>query len=245
MLNLLRFNTRRDPILPYTTDLHSHILPGVDDGAPDLNTSMELIWRMSTWGIRRIIATPHVARHTFENTPDELDRALVGVIDEARRRNVDVELSRSAEYRIDDLLRRHLAEGTVTPFPCRFILVENSFTQEPASLDDFLYELKVGGYRPILAHPERYNYYWRYNRQKYGALYRSGTFLQINVLSLAGYYGREEKEAAEWLVGNGYVDFLGTDLHSHRQADAIEAYISTGRFEKIASKLTLLNDTSF
>lgn len=170
---------------------------------------------------------------------------LCRLIDEVSRHNIDIDIARSAEYRIDSLLRQHLDEGIITPFPGNFLLVENSFTQEPPELDKFLYSLKLSGYRPILAHPERYTYYWKYNPKRYGALYRSGTFMQVNLLSLAGFYGKEEKKAAEWLVDRGYVDFLGTDLHSHRHADAIEAYISTSRFEKIASKLTLLNDTSF
>lgn len=245
MFNFLHFNKRREPRLPYTTDIHCHILPGVDDGSPNIGTSVELIERMKHWGLKRIIATPHVTCRTFENTPDTLDRALVQLIDALQHRNIEIEIARSAEYRIDPLLRKQLDEGIVTPFPGNFLLVENSFAQEPPELDEFLYNLKLTGYRPILAHPERYTYYWKYNPKKYGTLYRSGTFLQVNLLSLAGFYGKEDKKAAEWLVDRGYVDFLGTDLHSHRQADAIEAYITTSRFEKIASKLTLLNDTSF
>lgn len=94
-----------------------------------------------------------------------------------------------------------LTEGIITPFPGNFLLVENSFTQEPPELDEFLYSLKLTGYRPILAHPERYTYYWKYNPTKYGALYRSGTFMQVNLLSLAGFYGKEEKKqpSGSWI----------------------------------------------
>lgn len=227
--------------------MHCHVVPGVDDGSPDAATSADLVERMASWGITRIIATPHVTGGTFENTPDILDPALEELTTELRRRSSGVEVTRSAEFRIDALLRRLLDLGTVTPFPGNYLLVENSYHQEPPGLLDFLQGLRARGYRLILAHPERYLYYWRYNRQRYGEIYRSGIYLQVNVLSLAGYYGREERSAAEWLVEKGYVDFLGTDLHNHSHADAIEAYLASKAYARLAGgdALRLLNDRAF
>lgn len=146
--------------LPFRTDIHCHILPGVDDGSPDVETSVELVKRMRNWGLDRIIATPHITEATFPNTPDVLDPALHELEDALKNAGVDVELSRASENRIDDFFRSELAAGQITTFPNRYILVENSFIQEPWQLDQFLFDLKIQGYNPIMAHPERFHYYF-------------------------------------------------------------------------------------
>ena len=128
--------------LPFRTDIHCHILPGVDDGSPDVETSVELVKRMRNWGLDRIIATPHITEATFPNTPDVLDPALHELEDALKNAGVDVDLSRASENRIDDFFRAELAAGQITTFPNRYILVENSFIQEPWQLDQFLFDLK-------------------------------------------------------------------------------------------------------
>ncbi|MDE5988839.1 MAG: hypothetical protein K2H17_05535 [Duncaniella sp.] len=213
--------------LPFATDIHCHILPGVDDGSPDAQTSAELVERMRSWGISRIIATPHITEGTFENTPEDLDAALESLKAELEKRNIDMPLSRASENRIDDYFRCQLTAGNITPYPNNYILVENSFIQEPWQLDQFLFDLKLKGYRPILAHPERFFYYFEEHPNRYDELHRAGNLFQINVLSLAGAYTKKEKKTAEKLIEKGYVDFLGTDLHNHRHADTIEAYLSS------------------
>lgn len=244
MLNF--FKKKSEPAeLCFHTDIHCHILPGVDDGSPDVATSAELVERMASWGLKRIIATPHVTQETFENTPDILDPALEELHTELQRRGIDIELSRSAEYRIDDFFKRQLENGLITPFPNNFLLVENSFLQEPWELDNFLYELKLKGFRPILAHPERYIYYRQYRPERYEQIYRSGTFLQINLLSLTGYYGKEEKKTAEKLIDRGFVSFIGTDLHKHHHADKIEEYLTTKAYRNLAERLKVKNDKAF
>lgn len=231
--------------LPFTIDMHCHVLPGVDDGSPDAQTSADLVERMRGWGIERIIATPHVTEATFPNTPDILDPALEELHDELKRRSIDVPVIRASENRIDDFFRDQFAAGLITPMPNNYILVENSFIQEPWQLDQFLFDLKIKGYRPILAHPERFVYYFSERPQRYDELHRAGTFFQINVLSLAGGYSKEEKRAAEKLIEKGYVDFIGTDLHNHHHADIIDAYLSSKEARRHFSALQgkLLNDT--
>lgn len=95
--------------LPFRTDIHCHILPGVDDGSPDVETSVELVKRMRNWGLDRIIATPHITEATFPNTPDVLDPALHELEDALKNAGVDVEFSRASENRIDDFFRSELA----------------------------------------------------------------------------------------------------------------------------------------
>lgn len=213
--------------MPFKVDIHSHVIPGVDDGSPDLETSLALVERQKSWGIEHIIATPHITDATFPNTPDLLDPPFDELRQEIDRRGLGITISRSSENRIDDFFTEQLEGGFITPFPDNYILVENSFVQEPWQLEQFLFDLRIKGYRPILAHPERYSYYSEEHPDRYDALHRAGTLFQINVLSLAGAYSKREKRAAEKLIEKGYVDFLGTDLHNFRHADAIDEYLTT------------------
>lgn len=237
------FKKKQEPVqLCFNTDIHCHIVPGIDDGSPDVNTSIELIERMQSWGITRIIATPHVTQASFENTPETMSQALNLLIEELRTRGNNIDISHSAEYRIDELFLKHLGENIIVPMPNNYILVENSFIQEPWNLDQLLFDLKVKGYKPILAHPERYMYYYA-KRERYNTIHNTGTKLQINLLSLAGHYGKDEKRIAMELIEKGLVDFIGTDLHNHRHADAIEAFLSSKEYRKIKDRLPLLNDS--
>jgi tyrosine-protein phosphatase YwqE len=131
------------------------------------------------------------------------------------------------------------------PLPNKYLLVENSFIQEPWNIDSILFDLQVKGFKPILAHPERYRYYSNNNRQRYEALHASGTMLQINVLSLAGYYGKTEKATAEWLIEKHLADFIGTDLHNYDHADAIDAYLTSRDSKRHATAFSPLNDSTF
>ena len=239
------FSKKKEPVaFPVTTDIHCHVLPGVDDGSPDVNTSVELVERMQKWGIRRIFASPHITEDTFENTPEILDNALEQLQSELTRRGNGITLNRSSENRIDDYFRDMLGKGLIKPLPDDYLIVECSFIQEPWELDQFLYDLKIKGFRPILAHPERYHYYHSKNGSRYARLHDSGTLFQINVLSLAGAYGKTEKKVAEDLIAHGYVDFIGTDLHNRNHADIIDQYLTTSdaRRHFAAMQGRLLND---
>ncbi len=247
-MSLFDFISRKkEPVqLPYSTDIHSHILPGVDDGAPDIDTSVFLAQSMAKWGIRHAITTPHVSER-FENTPDILDPALDELKKSIRESGVDIRISRSSENRIDDYFYRLLHSGLITPFPSNYLLVENSFYQEPIMLDKFLFDLKMSGYNPIIAHPERYHYYHSGTPDRYRQLHRAGNLFQINILSLAGAYGKDEKRAAEKLIENELVDFLATDLHSPFHVEIIDSYLRSKDARRHFSALAgrLLNDRLF
>lgn len=239
------FSRKRQPIqLPFTIDMHCHVVPGVDDGSPDATTSADLIERMQAWGITRIIATPHITEATFENTPDILDPALEELHEQLRRRGNDIVVTRASENRIDGFFRDQMEQGVITTHPGRYLLLENSWVQEPFQLDQYLYDLKLQGYKPVLAHPERYPYYSEGHPERYDRLHRAGVLFQVNVLSLAGHYGKREKAAAELLLSKDYIDFLGTDLHNMRHADSIDAYLCTRDAQRHYDALhgRLLND---
>ena len=237
---------KKEPMqLWFTTDIHCHIIPGVDDGSPDPDTSVELVRRMQGWGLKRIIASPHVTQDTFENTPATLAPAFAELKSALISNDIDIQVSYSAEYRMDDNFLTHVENEILIPIAHDYLLVENSFIQEPWNIDQLLFDLKVKGFRPILAHPERYRYYHSSNRKRYEAIHAAGTMFQINLLSLAGYYGKEEKAIAEWLIEKGMADFIGTDLHNHRHADAIDTYLSSRDCRRHTAAFHPLNDATF
>ena len=127
--------------------------------------------------------------------------------------------------------------------PGNFLLIENSFIQEPWDLDRIVFDLKIKGFKPILAHPERYFYYAEGHRDRYVKLHSNGLMFQINLLSLSGYYGKAEKNTAEYLLENGMVDFIGTDLHNHKHADSIDAYLASRDYQRHLRFLFPRNDS--
>lgn len=238
----------KDKKLYFHTDIHSHVIPGIDDGSSDPAHSVELIQRMKSWGLDHLIATPHVTQDTFENTPDTIAEALALLRSELDEKGVDIKLENAAEYRLDEFSLAQIQNGKPMLYPNKYILVENSFMQEPWNLTKIIFDLNIAGYRPIWAHPERYTYYYDKSKKgRYGEVRHAGILFQVNLLSLAGYYGKEQQKIAEELIEKGYVDFLGTDLHNNRHADAIEAYIGSRdyRRHKKALESRIKNDTAF
>lgn len=243
MFGLFRKKSNQPRELFFHTDVHCHLIPGIDDGSRSAELSVELINRMLTWGITDIIATPHVTEDSFENTPEHIDKAFRNLIDAIKRENIKINVSHSAEYRIDSFFMSQLDAGNITPLKGDYLLVENSYVQEPWELDKILFDLKLKGYIPVLAHPERYVYYHD-KRNRYNELHRTGTLFQANLLSFAGYYGKNEKKAAEYLLEHNLIDFIGTDMHNHRHSDAIHEFIVTKEYRELSERLKgrILND---
>lgn len=195
MFNFFRKKPVERPELFFHTDIHCHLIPGIDDGQREADGGADLVAHEKEWGIERIIATPHVTQDTFENTPATIEPAFNKLKEAVARRGVEIELLHSAEYRMDAFFTSQLEQGLVKPMPNNYLLVENSFIQEAWNLDKMLFDLKMRGYKPILAHPERYVYYFP-KKERYRNLHDAGTLFQINLLSLAGNYGKEVKQMA-------------------------------------------------
>ncbi len=246
MFNFFRRKPAETVELFFHTDIHCHLVPGIDDGQKEAVPAAELVAREYGWGIRRIITTPHVTQDTFENTPEIISNAFEKLRAAVESNGTDIELLHSAEYRLDGFFQQQLEAGNLTPMPNRYLLVENSFIQEAWHLDELLFDLKIRGFRPILAHPERYSYYFS-KRDRYEQLHNAGTLFQVNLLSLAGHYGKDVKHTAEYLIDNHMVDFLGSDMHNLTHCEAIEAYIGSKDYRRHAALLAprILNDTAF
>ena len=223
----------------YTTDIHSHVLPGIDDGSPNTDVSIALLEAMKSWGIDSIVATPHIAEDSFENTPQSIkkayDKLSVRMLDMA----MDMNVKFSAEYRIDNRFRKMFEDDELIIMPNNYLLIENSFVQPPIDLKNIIYELQLKDLKPILAHPERYGYYQR-KKEIYEELFESGCEFQINLLSLAGYYGDREKETALWLANKGYISFVGSDLHHFGHVEVINKFLRSKEYPSIAERVAPL-----
>ena len=234
---------KRDVKLFCHTDVHCHILPGVDHGSQSVEQSLAMLEEELRMGVNRVICTSHVTAETFENTPQTLTRAYEKLCRAVSEAKMDIELHVSAEYRIDEYWQREYAAGHVLPMPGNYVLLENSFQQELLSLDQMLFEMMLKGYKPILAHPERYNYYTR-RRQRYTQLHNQGVKFQINILSLTGYFGASARDNVLWLIKNGMVDLVGTDMHNLEHARIIRDYLRTRDWRKISERIEphIIND---
>jgi len=229
----------------YNTDVHCHILPGVDHGSQDVEQSIEMLRAERDMGITRVILTSHVTAETFENTPDTL-RPAFEILKQAVAETEDIshmKLYLSAEYRMDEFWDKQYTLGNQIAMPGNYILMENSFHQELLGLDELLFDLKVKGYKPILAHPERYIYYAQ-RKQRLEQLHNTGTKFQVNLLSLAGYFGQHCRETALWLVKHGMVDMLGSDMHGMEHVKVIQDYINSKEWRKLVPQIQghIIND---
>lgn len=230
----------------FKTDIHCHIVPGVDDGCPDVDTSMRVLGAMNDLGIERVVCSPHVTEASFENTRETLQPAYDALKAAATEAGLgDMLVTYGAENRIDELLLQHFKDGTLITHPNKFVLIENAFVQEPWNIETLIFDLQVKGFQPIFAHPERFSYYHQ-NPSRYKVLHELIPF-QINVLSLAGYYGRTIKKMAETLMEKGMIDYLGTDIHGLRHTDCIAEYLSSSdaRRHRKALEGVVRNDRDF
>lgn len=220
------FSKKHEPQqLFFKTDIHCHVLPRIDDGAQSSAQSVELIEGMQRWGIERIFASPHITFGTFENNAETIAGSFNRLKQVLAEHGNNIFLGHSAENRIDDLFMKNVEQDTLITLPGKRLLIENSFMVEPWNLEQLIFDLQLKQYRPILVHPERYSYYYQH-KERYKTLHDAGAAFQVNVLSLAGHYGKEEKKWAEYLIDKGYVDYLGTDLHRPVHIEAIDRYLA-------------------
>ena len=200
-------------------DMHSHLIPGIDDGSPDLATSMQLIKGMAGLGYKKIITTPHIMWDMYKNTPGTILPGFDAVKNELKKNNLQIEFEVAAEYFLDDYFEKLVDSGApLLTFKDTLVLVEFSFVQEPVELKAILFKLQIKGYQPVIAHPERYLYFGA-KKHWYEEMKDTGCLFQLNMLSLGGFYGKGPVELAHYLIKQRYINLIGTDLHnSHHLA---------------------------
>lgn len=222
-------------------DMHSHLLPGIDDGSKNLEQSIGMIYKFQEMGYRKLIITPHIMEDFYKNTPAIIQGKLDEVKAELKNYGIDIELEAAAEYYFDETLIHKIKNKEVLTFGDKHVLFEYAFGQEPQQINTLLFEFKVNGYRPILAHYERYPYY--HNRPEKIKEYRDqGILIQLNLLSLTGHYGPAVEKMAKYLVDNQLIDFVGSDCHRIEHLQILEKNRQNPYFHKL-NGLQLLNNS--
>ncbi|QHL88662.1 capsular biosynthesis protein [Nibribacter ruber] len=226
------------------TDMHSHLLPGIDDGSSCVEDSLQMMEKLQALGFKKLCMTPHVMGDFFKNTPEGIREKLQELSQAAQTAGLTLELSCAAEYYLDEWFMAKLEEGQeLLSFggDRKYLLLETSYINEPAHLKQAIFSLKAAGFMPVLAHPERYTYF--YGRlEELLSLRELGVLFQINTNSINGYYSKGARMVAEQLIKRGAVEFLGTDTHSMRHLRALESTLTDPLLAQ-ALKLPLLNNT--
>lgn len=223
-------------------DMHSHLIPGIDDGAKTMEESVSLIKRLKSYGLRKIITTPHIMSEYYRNSPDIIRKGLKKVRAVLDKEGVDVQLEAAAEYYIDEIFYEKIEAGEeLLTIKDNYVLVETGFINKPQMLLELFFSMEMNGYRPILAHPERYHYLI-HDEKLLHDLFDREIYFQINLLSLTGFYSKAVKHFAEMLIDEKKVKLLGTDCHNHRYLDALENLNQSKYYSKIQN-LDLLNRT--
>ena len=201
--------------------MHAHLIPGIDDGAADAETSLAMIRKMKELGWSRLITTPHIQREFYDNDTEKVTRHFerhASLVGDLRLGGIEL-AGTAAEYYLDNFFMLSvLPEGNLLTFGDNFLLVEVSMAGWPRSFSDMIFAIQSRGYTPVLAHPERYLF--EEDVRVYEGWKGKGMLFQLNLLSLCGYYGRGVRALALRYMDAGLYDFCGSDAHGMRHLNA-------------------------
>ena len=227
--------------LPVSVDMHSHILPGIDDGSPDVETSMLLVRGLYDLGIRTCIATPHIIGDMYRNSNETIEPALAKLQQACAAAALPMKISAAAEYMMDDYFMQLLQSGKpLRTLHNNLILTELPYSLEPVNVQEMLFHTLTGGYKPVLAHPERY-FYFHEDFGQYKSLKDMGFILQVNLLSLTGYYGKNVARAAKYILDEGLAGLVGTDLHHGKHLIALQSTENQKLYHKYVKDGDMMN----
>lgn len=212
------------------TDIHCHLLPGIDDGAKDVDSAIELIRRYKAMGFAGAIATPHILKGAYPNTAETIATSYNELHNALEAQHIEFDLHYAAEHMLDEDVAKMIENKAMLPLAGNYILIEMSYAQKPVSLNNTLFNISMKGYQPILAHPERYTFFRELDH--YRDLKKRSCFFQLNVLSLSDHYGSEVKKKTQMLLKEGHYDFIGTDTHHQKHLDLLQELMVKGKYQK-------------
>lgn len=238
------FAKKNDPNLNLSfleIDMHSHLLPDLDDGLQTMEQTIDFVKEMQQLGYKKLICTPHILPDVHNNSPETILPRLEEVRKALRENDINVEIEAAAEYMVGSEFQESIQRGDkLLTFGKNYILIEMSYAAPSQNINEVIFDLKIKGYKPILAHPERYNYYLG-NNDIYEDFLGRGCLLQLNLLSLTGFYGKPVQKAAEHLVKNKLISFIGSDMHHAGHLNMTKQIATSTKFHKMALDLDLKN----
>lgn len=221
-----------------SVDMHSHVLPGIDDGAPTVEDSTILIREMMALGIKKIIATPHIMADYFKNNATTINDALQRLKNHLKTEGIDITVEAAAEHYFDEYFLKLIDTDQLMLIKNKYVLFEMAFTSKPPNVVHTMQKIIDKGLIPIMAHPERYGYF---TVEEAEGMRNWGCRMQLNTISLTGYYGKEVKKKAEAFIDAGLIDFISSDMHHPRHAHAFKTALQTSYLKKLKDAGTLSN----
>jgi tyrosine-protein phosphatase YwqE len=236
------FNKQKYTRLDLGTDMHSHLLPNLDDGVRSFEQTEEIVRVFLDLGYTKLITTPHVMSDTYRNTTAGIQARLGELRTYLKSKNLDITIEAAAEYYLDEELVRKVEQGEpLLTFGHNYVLFETNFLTEPMNLKEFIFLASTKGYKLVLAHPERY-LYLQQNMKKMEDLLTRGVLFQVNISSFTGYYSKMVQTTVNKMIDNKWIHLLGSDCHHIQHAKLIETALPMKYFQKALS-FPLLNKT--
>jgi protein-tyrosine phosphatase len=229
------------PLTYYDVDIHSHLIPGIDDGSKSYEESFEIISFFKSLGVRKMITTPHLSFDFYQNKHEDILDGFKLLKEKVSNARIEMDLSVAAEYMIDDGFRSLINKGNLLTFGDNYLLIElNGFAVYP-DFSSLIFDLQSSGYKIILAHPERYPF-WHNHRQEYISLKERDVMFQMNALSLTNLYSPAVNKTARWLIENKMIDFIGSDVHHASQQALYMKALSSKLYYKLKERETIRNN---
>lgn len=244
MINIFNWKPKYPGLEWMSVDIHSHILPGIDDGCENLIESVELIKRLENLGLNKFFFTPHIMSELYPNTKETISNKYELL--KTEKETAHLMGGFAAEYMVDITFNKMLTNEPekILALVGKYVLLELSYLEESKLVEKAVFDLQVQGYTPILAHPERYLYYHK-DPQKIQRFKEIGCLLQLNLLSIFSYYGKTECRIANFLIDKGWIDLTGTDSHHVRHVKALELGLQRKNVRNQFKKCTILNEELF
>ena len=232
--------SKKEEVLPpfdlssIQVDMHSHLIPGIDDGSQSMDETIAMLAKLESLGIKKVITTPHIMSDFYKNTPEIILGGLAEVRKTAKDLNLNIEIEAAAEYYFDETLMDRLKKKEkLLTFGDNHILFEFSFNVEPPQIEELFFELLSQNYKPILAHFERYKFL--FDKPEKAIEWREkGIEIQLNYNSLFGHYGPDVQKQAKYIVDNNLVDYVSTDCHRMDHLMALERNLTRPYMHKLA-----------
>lgn len=240
MINL--FSKKKVLKNPLKVDIHSHLLPGLDDGVATMEEAIEVLRFFQSLGYKKVITTPHVMPEFYPNTRETIEGALAALRQTLKEEEIDVEVEAAAEYYLDESFLKLLeTPDKLLHFGENYLLFETPYINEPAFLKEAIFKVNALGLQPVLAHPERYIFIQN-NMSYLEDLVKRNVLFQCNINAIQGYYSPAAKKTIKFMIKNGLVSFLGSDCHNMKHANILKQSMEDKYFYR-ATQGNIKNNT--
>ncbi len=222
------------------TDLHSHLIPNIDDGSKSIDDTLNMLKGFVDLGYQKVITTPHIMSDFYKNTPQIINEGLEQVKKAIKENNIPIEIEAAAEYYLDFHLEELIESGELLTFGDNYLLFELSFMHEPTRIKEVIFNLQNRGIKPVLAHVERYPFYFN-EWDKIEDFMNRGCLMQLNINSLSGVYGPQVKKMSEGLIQRGWINAIGSDCHHVGHLETLNSLRTNSYLHQIIENKSLLN----